>query len=55
MTIAELNVKHQGWQKDLLQLSTRSEQIVIPDATHLSILVQPEFVAQVVAGIRRLG
>lgn len=54
MTIAQLNEKHQGWQKDLLGLSTRSEHLVIPAATHLSILVQPEYVAQVADAIRRL-
>jgi pimeloyl-ACP methyl ester carboxylesterase len=52
MTIDQLNAKHQGWQKDLLQLSSQSEQIVIPGASHLSILIQPEYVAQVVGAIR---
>jgi pimeloyl-ACP methyl ester carboxylesterase len=54
MTIAQLNEKHQGWQKDLLGLSTRSEHVVIPAATHLSILTQPEYVARVADAIRRL-
>ena len=54
MTIDQLNEKHQGWQKNLVQLSTRGEQLVIPGATHLSILTQPEYVAQVVDAIRRV-
>lgn len=54
MTITQLNEKHQGWQKELLQLSTRSQHIVIPAATHLSILMQPEYVAQVAEAIRSL-
>ena len=54
MTIDQLNEKHQGWQKNLVQLSTRGEQIVISGATHLSILTQPEYVAQVVDAIRRV-
>jgi len=54
MTIDLLNAKHQIWQKDLLQLSSQSEHIIIPGATHLSILIQPEYVAQVVDAIRRV-
>jgi pimeloyl-ACP methyl ester carboxylesterase len=54
MTIDQLNEKHQGWQKDLVQLSSQGEQLIIPGATHLSILVQPEYVAQVVDAIRRV-
>ena len=54
MTIDQLNAKHQGWQKDLVQLSSQSEQLVIPGATHLSILIQPEYAAQVVDAIRRM-
>ena len=30
MTIDQLNAHHQGWQKDLLQLSSQSEQIILP-------------------------
>ena len=54
MTIEQLNEKHQGWQKNLLQLSSQSEQIIIPGTTHLSILVQPESVVHVVDAIRRV-
>ena len=54
MTIDQLNEKHQDWQKNLIQLSSQSEQLVLPGATHLSILVEPEQVAQVVSAIRRL-
>lgn len=54
MTIDQLNEKHQEWQKALVQLSSQAEQLVIPGATHLSILVQPEHVAQVVDAIRRM-
>ena len=54
MTINQLNAKHQGWQKDLIQLSSQGEQLIVPGATHLSILIQPEYVAQVVGAIRRV-
>jgi hypothetical protein len=54
MTIDQLNVKHQEWQKDLIQLSSQSEQLIIPAATHLSILTQPEYVVQVAEAIRRV-
>jgi pimeloyl-ACP methyl ester carboxylesterase len=50
----QLNARHQQWQKDLLQLSSRSEQLILPGATHLSILIQPEYVAQVTNAIRRM-
>jgi pimeloyl-ACP methyl ester carboxylesterase len=54
MTIDELNVQHQKWQKELVQLSSQGEQLIIPAATHLSILTQPEYAAQVVDAIRRM-
>jgi hypothetical protein len=54
MTIDQLNAKHQEWQKNLLQLSSRSEHLIFPAATHLSILTQPEYAAQVVGAIRRI-
>ncbi|MBE0695420.1 MAG: alpha/beta hydrolase [Anaerolineaceae bacterium] len=53
MTIDQLKRKHQEWQKNLVQLSSQAEQIILPGATHLSILIQPEYVAQVVDAIRR--
>jgi pimeloyl-ACP methyl ester carboxylesterase len=51
LTGDQMNAQHQRLQKNLTQLSTQSEQIVIPGATHLSILLQPEYVAQVVDAI----
>jgi pimeloyl-ACP methyl ester carboxylesterase len=54
MTVDQLNQKHQAWQKELIQLSSQSEQVILPTATHLSILTQPEHAAQVVDAIRRL-
>jgi len=54
ITIDELNALHQQWQKDLVQLSSQSEQIIIPGATHLSILLQPENAALVADAIRRV-
>jgi pimeloyl-ACP methyl ester carboxylesterase len=50
----EMNVLHQKLQKDLVQLSSQSEQIVIPDATHMSILTQPKFADQVTDAVRRM-
>ncbi len=54
MTADQLNVKHQGWQKDRVRLSTRGEQLVIPGASHLGLLLQPQHAAQVAEAIRRL-
>lgn len=50
----EMNVLHQKLQKELVQISSRGEQIVIPDATHMSILTQPEYAEQVADAIRRM-
>lgn len=50
----EVNTRHQRLQKQLVTLSSRSEQIVIPEATHLSILTHPDHVGQVVAAIQRV-
>ncbi len=55
MTADELNEQHQEWQKKLTQLSSRGEHIVVPDATHLSILFQPGYAAQVVEAIRGIA
>ena len=55
MTAEQVNEQHQRLQKDLVQLSSRSEQMIIPAATHLSILIQPEYAAQVVEAIRRMA
>jgi pimeloyl-ACP methyl ester carboxylesterase len=52
MTGEQMNAQHQRLQKSLIQLSSQGGQLLIPGATHLSILVQPEYVAQVVAAIR---
>ncbi len=55
MTADELNEQHQELQKKLIDLSSRGEHIVVPNATHLSILFQPEYAAQVVEVIRRIA
>ncbi len=52
MTADELNVKHQQWQKELLGISSQAKHIVVPGASHLSLIMQPEYVAQVVEAIR---
>lgn len=55
MTADELNQQHQVLQKKMVELSSRGEHIVVPNATHLSILFQPEYAAQVVEAIRRVA
>jgi pimeloyl-ACP methyl ester carboxylesterase len=50
----EMNVLHQKLQKDLVQLSSRGEQIIIPDATHMSILTHPKYADQVADAVRRM-
>ncbi len=50
----QMNALHQQLQKDLARLSSQGEQIIIPDATHFSILFQPEHAAQLVEAIRRV-
>ncbi len=52
LTADELNEQHQELQKKLTHLSSRGQHIVVPNATHLSILFQPEYAAQVVEAIR---
>ena len=54
ITIDQLNDNHQAWQKNLVQLSSHSEHVIIPGATHLSILTQPEYFSQVVEAVRRM-
>ncbi len=54
MTADELNAKHQGWQNDLASRSSLSEHIVVPGASHLSLLLQPEHVTQAVTAMGRL-
>jgi pimeloyl-ACP methyl ester carboxylesterase len=54
LTADQLNERHQQWQKDLVRLSSRAEQVVIASATHLSILTQPEYASQVVEAIRKI-
>jgi pimeloyl-ACP methyl ester carboxylesterase len=54
LTGDQVNALHQKLQKDLVQLSTRGEQVMLPGATHLSLLIQPDYVAQVVGAIRRV-
>ena len=55
MTADQLNVKHQQWQKELLGVSSRAEHVVVPGATHLSLIMQPEYVSQVVEAIRSVA
>jgi hypothetical protein len=55
MTADELNVKHQKWQRELLGISTHAEHMVVPGASHLSLILQPEYVAQVADAIRRVA
>jgi len=54
LTGEQVNALHQKLQKELVQLSARGEQVIIPDATHFSIFLQPEHAAQVVDAIRRV-
>ncbi len=54
MTADELNVKHQQWQRELLSASSRAEHVVVKGASHLSLIMQLEYVAQVVDAIRRV-
>lgn len=54
MTGEQVNELHHRLQKDLVKLSSQGEQLMVPGATHLSILTQPEYVAQVVGAIRRV-
>lgn len=54
LTGDQVNALHQKLQQDLVRLSSQSEQVILPGATHFSIFLQPEYVAQVVAAIRRL-
>jgi pimeloyl-ACP methyl ester carboxylesterase len=54
MTADQVNELHHKLQKDLVKLSSQGEQLIVPGATHLSILTQPEYVAQVVDAIRRV-
>ncbi len=55
MTADELNIKHQQWQRELLSISSRAEQVVVSGASHLSLIMQPEYVAQVMDAIRRVA
>ncbi len=52
MTADELNAKHQEWQKELVSTSSRAEHVVVAGASHLSLIMQPEYVAQVAEAIR---
>ena len=54
LTAGQVNALHQQLQQAPARLSTRGEQVVIPGATHLSILLEPEYAAQVVEAIRRM-
>ena len=52
LTGDQMNAEQQRLKKDLVQLSSQGEQVIVPGATHLSILTRPEYVAQVVEAIR---
>ena len=54
MTGEQVNALHQRLQKNLVELSSQGEQVIIPGATHFSILTQPEYAAQVVDAVRRM-
>jgi pimeloyl-ACP methyl ester carboxylesterase len=54
MTADQLNERHQQWQKDLVRISSRAEHIVVTEATHLTILTQPEYATRVVEAIRKM-
>ncbi len=54
LSAEQVNAMHQRLQKDLVQLSSQGEQIIVPGATHFSIFTEPEHVAHVVAAIRRM-
>lgn len=53
LTGDDMNALHQRLQKELVRLSTHGEQVIVPGATHLSLLFQPEHAARVVEAIRR--
>ena len=52
MTAEEVNDQHQRLQKELVRLSSQGEQLIIPGASHLDLLIRPEPAAQVVEAIR---
>lgn len=54
MTIDQVNALHQRLQSETVKISTHSEHIVIPGASHLSVLTHPEHTALVVDAIRRM-
>ncbi len=54
LSAEQVNARHQQLQKDLVQLSSQGEQIIVPGATHFSIFTDPDHVAHVVAAIRRM-
>lgn len=52
MTADQLNAKHQEWQRALLSISTRAKHVVVSGASHLSLIMQPEYIAQAADAIR---
>lgn len=54
LTGDQVNALHQRLQKDLVHLSTQGDQLIIPDATHFSIFLQPDHAAQVADAIHRI-
>jgi pimeloyl-ACP methyl ester carboxylesterase len=51
-TGAQINASHLAWQAELAGSSPRGRHIIVPGASHLSLLTNPEHVAVVVAAIR---
>jgi pimeloyl-ACP methyl ester carboxylesterase len=54
LTGEQVNAHHQKLQQNLVQLSTQGEQLILSGADHLSILIQPEYVTQIVGAIERM-
>jgi pimeloyl-ACP methyl ester carboxylesterase len=54
LTAQQLNAAHQARQKQLSQLSSRGEHVIVPKATHLSIMFNQEHASAVVEAIRNL-
>jgi pimeloyl-ACP methyl ester carboxylesterase len=54
LTSQQINQLQQELQRELLQLSTNSQQIIVPGATHLSVIGNPAHAQVVVDAVRRL-
>ena len=53
-TAEELNQAHQAMQAELAQMSTQGKHVTVPNATHFSIVSNPEHASVVVDAIREL-